>query len=54
MFSESAPTLPGHWLWGNLKDFRRDNLSFIESAARAGDLVRIRFRTDERRLCQSP
>ncbi|MCY4061970.1 MAG: cytochrome P450 [Chloroflexi bacterium] len=43
MFSESAPTLPGHWLWGNLKDFKRDNLSFIESAARAGDIVRIRF-----------
>ena len=43
MFSESAPSLPGHWLWGNLKDFNRDNLSFIESAARAGDLVRIRF-----------
>ncbi len=43
MSSESAPTLPGDWLWGNLKDFNRDNLSFIESAARAGDLVRIRF-----------
>jgi len=43
MSSESAPTLRGHWLWGNLIDFNRDNISFIESAARVGDLVRIRF-----------
>lgn len=43
MSNEKAPTLRGHWLWGNLLDFKRDNLSFIESAARAGDLVRIRF-----------
>ena len=43
MSSKSAPTLRGHWLWGNLNDFNRDNLGFVESAARAGDLVRIRF-----------
>ena len=43
MTGESAPTLKGHWLWGNLKDFNADNLSFIESAAQCGDLVRIRF-----------
>ena len=43
MSGKSVPTLRGHWLWGNLKDFNRDNLSFIESAAQAGDLVRIRF-----------
>lgn len=43
MRSESAPTLKGHWLWGNLKDFRRDNLRFVESAARVGDLAPIRF-----------
>ena len=43
MTGESAPSLKGHWLWGNLKDFNADNLSFIESAAQCGDLVRIRF-----------
>ena len=43
MLSEGAPSLKGHWLWGNLKDFNRDNLGFVECAARAGDLVRIRF-----------
>ncbi|MYD09989.1 MAG: cytochrome P450 [Chloroflexi bacterium] len=43
MTGVSAPTLKGHWLWGNLKDFNTDNLSFIESAANCGDLVRIRF-----------
>ncbi len=43
MISDSAPTLKGHWLWGNLKDFNADPLTFIESAARQGDLVRIRF-----------
>ena len=43
MTNDSAPTLKGHWLWGNLKDFNADNLGFIESAARQGDLVRIRF-----------
>ena len=43
MTSHSAPTLKGHWLWGNLKDFNADHLSFIESAAKQGDLVKIRF-----------
>ena len=43
MSSESAPALRGHWLWGNLMDFNKDNLRFIEQAAGAGDLVRIRF-----------
>ena len=43
MSSDSAPFLKGHWLWGNLKDFNRDSLSFIESAARQGDLLRIHF-----------
>ena len=43
MLSAGAPSLKGHWLWGNLIDFNRDNLGFVESAARAGDLVRIRF-----------
>ena len=43
MTSESVPTLRGHWLWGNLQDFNADPLSFIESAAQCGDLVRLRF-----------
>ena len=43
MSSNRAPSLPGHWLWGNLIDFNQDSLRFIESAARIGDLVRIRF-----------
>ena len=43
MSNDRAPCLKGHWLWGNLKDFNTDNLSFIESAARQGDLVRLRF-----------
>ena len=43
MTSENAPTLKGHWLWGNLQDFNADSLSFIESAAQCGDLVRLRF-----------
>ncbi len=43
MASNSAPSLKGHWLWGNLREFNRDNLRFIENAARQGDLVRIRF-----------
>ena len=43
MSTDRAPCLKGHWLWGNLKDFNADNLSFIESAARQGDLVRLRF-----------
>lgn len=43
MSSNCAPTLPGHWLWGNLIDFNQNSLRFIESAARVGDLVRIRF-----------
>lgn len=43
MSSKSTPSLPGHWLLGNLIDFNRDSLRFIESAARAGDIVRIRF-----------
>ena len=43
MTSNSVPTLRGHPLWGSLMDFNRDSLSLIESAARCGDLVRIRF-----------
>ena len=43
MSNDRGPCLKGHWLWGNLKDFNADNLSFIESAARQGDLVRLRF-----------
>ena len=43
MTSENAPTLKGHWLWGNLKAFNADPLTFIESAAQCGDLARIRF-----------
>ncbi len=43
MTSESVPTLEGHWLWGNLRKFNDDSLSFIESAAQCGDLVRLRF-----------
>ena len=43
MTSESVPILNGHWLWGNLQDFNADPLSFIESAAQCGDLVRLRF-----------
>ena len=43
MSNDRAPCLKGHWLWGNLKDFNTDNLSFIESAARQGDLVQLRF-----------
>ncbi len=34
------PTLPGHWLLGNLPEFRRDRLAFFEDAARNhGDIV---------------
>ena len=43
MTSNSLPSLKGHWLWGNLQDFNADSLSFIESAAQCGDLVRLRF-----------
>ena len=43
MTGANVPTLKGHWLWGNLQDFNADSLSFIESAAQCGDLVRLRF-----------
>lgn len=43
MLKDSVPILKGHWLWGNLIDFKRDSLSFMEDAARQGDLLRLRF-----------
>ena len=43
MSKDSIPILKGHWLWGNLMDFKQDSLSFMESAARQGDMLRLRF-----------
>ncbi|MEM9955345.1 MAG: cytochrome P450 [Chloroflexota bacterium] len=43
MHSNTPPTVSGHWLWGNLRQFNADSLRFLEKATQIDDVVAIRF-----------
>ncbi len=49
------PVAPGHWLLGNLPEFRRDRLGFLERIAREyGDVVALRLGPIRMRLLSHP
>ena len=39
----TASRAEGHWLTGNLREFRRDRLGFLTDARTYGDVVAIRL-----------
>jgi cytochrome P450 len=50
----NLPSLRGHWLLGNLPEYRRDPLGFVQRAALHGDLVRVKMGPRTVHLVASP